>query len=104
MILRRKTDKWLSLLNVSNKLLCFSIGNMDLGAGERKQITLSCIMDGFEGNETSTTDWTSDFNDTQITKSDLVIRNSLSSKMAFWNATIDIDWKDSGSKVKLLKF
>ena len=61
-------------------------------------------MDGFEGNETSTTDWTSDFNDTQITKSDLVIRNSLSSKMAFWNATIDIDWKDSGSKVKLLKF
>jgi len=67
-------------------------------AGERKQITLSCIMDGFEGNETSTTDWTSDFNDTQITKSDLVIRNSLSSKMAFWNATIDIDWKDSGSK------
>ena len=65
---------------------------------EKKKVTLSCIMDGFEGNEDSKPKWTSDFDDSQISKSELVIRELTSSKMAFWNITIDVDCKDVGNR------
>jgi len=60
---------------------------------DKKEITLSCTMEGFEGDETSKPKWTTDFQDTQITKSNITIREP---KIAFWDVTIVVSSNDSG--------
>ena len=63
-----------------------------------KFVTLTCVMNGFEGNDTSKPKWTTDFQDDQIDKEE----NGPSWKKdgyAGWDINVTISEKDSGDKV-----
>ena len=63
-----------------------------------KSVTLTCVMNGFEGNDTSKPKWTTDFQDDQIDKEE----NGPSWKKdgyAGWGINVTISAKDSGDKV-----
>ena len=65
--------------------------------GEFKVIELECVMNGFEGNNSSQPKWTSDFKDWQIGSRGRMplIRN----EYAIWNITVNISQQDVGMKV-----
>ena len=63
-----------------------------------KFVMLTCVMNGFEGNDTSKPKWTTDFQDDQIDKEE----NGPSwtkDGYAGWDINVTISEKDSGDKV-----
>ena len=67
--------------------------------GDPKILTLTCVMEGFKGNDTSIPTWKwTDFKEDQISKEDNG-PSWVQEGYAGWNINISLSEKDSGDKV-----